>query len=188
MFDARTRGWVKWTTPGSISFSSITTLTFSDDIQYVYAGSSDGQIYKLVGTADKTTAGGADIDIDWSLTTRQHGQTYSEGIAYYALNRPIQLDLHVQNVNAFKAATTTLEMNWAIQNQNGAYVAVTNPYGISSSGTWYFPQISNTTAAVRNIGRDVKGQALQIKLNGSSTGTFYLHGVHIHCYDANVPR
>lgn len=188
VFDARTRGWVKWTTPGSISFSSITTLTFSDDIQYVYAGSSDGQIYKLVGTADKTTAGGADIDIDWSLTTRQHGQTYSEGIAYYALNRPIQLDLHVQNVNAFKAATTTLEMNWAIQNQNGAYVAVTNPYGISSSGTWYFPQISNTTAAVRNIGRDVKGQALQIKLNGSSTGTFYLHGVHIHCYDANVPR
>jgi hypothetical protein len=188
VFDSRTRGWVKWTTPGSVSFSSITTLAFSDDIQYVYAGSADGQIYKLVGTADKTTAGGADIDISWSLTTRQHGQTYSEGIAYYALNKPVQLDLHVENINAFKASTTTLEMNWSIQNQNGSYVAITNPYGISTSGTWYFNQKANTTSAVRNLGRDVKGQALQMNLSGSSTGTFYLHGVHVHCYDANVPR
>lgn len=188
VFDARTRGWVKWTTPSTVSFSSACTLTFSDDIQYVYTGSTDGQIYKLVGTADKLTAGGADVDIAWSLTTRQHGQTYSEGIAYYALNKPIQLDLHVQNINAFKASTASLEMNWSIQNQNGVYAAGTNEYGISTSGTWYFAQRANATAAVRNIGRDVKGQALQMVLNGSSTGVFYLHGVHVHCYDANVPR
>jgi hypothetical protein len=188
VFDARTRGWVKWTTPSNVSFSSACTLTFSDDIQYVYTGSTDGQIYKLVGTADKLTASGADVDIAWSLTTRQHGQTYSEGIAYYALNKPIQLDLHVQNINAFKASTASLEMNWSIQNQNGVYAAGTNEYGISTSGTWYFAQRANATAAVRNIGRDVKGQALQMVLNGSSTGVFYLHGVHVHCYDANVPR
>jgi hypothetical protein len=33
--------------------------------------------------------------IYWSVTTRQYGQTYSEGIAYYNQNRVSQLDCHM---------------------------------------------------------------------------------------------
>jgi hypothetical protein len=189
VFDLRTNGWVKWDTINSETFTSGCVLSFSDSIQYVIMGGTTGQLYRLSGSSDIST-GGTTAPISWSVLTRQHGQTYSEGVAYHATNRAYQLDLHVQNVDGATALTspTAVEVNWKVQNQLGAYNSSTNPNGISVGSTYKFIQNINRSAAIRSLGKDIKGTALQIQLSGSTTGTFYIHAVHLHCYDAAIQR
>lgn len=187
VFDTRVGGWVKWTTINSETFRSITTLSFSDDIQYVYAGGETGQLYRLSGTYDIQT-GGTAVPITWSLLTRRHGQTYSEGVAYYALNRAYQLDLHVQNEDATTSPDATMTVNWDVQNERGTYNASTNPYGISVNGTYKFNQKQYKNIAIRSLGKDIKGSSLQIALNGVTSGYFCIHAIHVHCYDTAIAR
>jgi hypothetical protein len=191
VFDLRTQGWMRWTVPAAVAngMTAMTTLAFSNDIQYVYCGGSNGQIYKITGTADKTHADSATTDtFSWSYTSRLHGQTYSEGYAYYAYNKPYQLDLHVDNQDATTGATTTLQVDYSVQNAKGVYNASTNPYGLSTEGSWFFPQQANKTACIRSLSRNVKGPSIQIVLSGDSKGTFAIYGVHMHMYESYIPR
>lgn len=183
VFDSRTKGWVKWKTISDISMTAMTSLSFGDDVQYVYFGSTTGQLYKLDGTADKSTAGGADVAINWSFTSRLHGQTYSEGPNYYANNRPYQLDVHFDNQSA-----STQQFTWLIQNQNGPYNATTAPTGASSTDTYQVAAYVNKAVAIRNIQRSIRGSSMQVKLSGTSTGKFYIRAVHLQMYDANITR
>jgi len=184
VFDSRTKGWVKWTTINSESFTSACVLSFSDSIQYVIAGGTTGQLYRLTGSSDVQT-GGTTLPISWSILTRQHGQTYSEGVAYHAANRVYQLDLHVQNTDGATSGVspTAVTVNWFVQTQLG-----TGTGGVSVGSTYNFLQNVNRSVAIRNLGKDVKANAIQIKLTGSTTGTFYIHAIHIHCYDSAIQR
>jgi len=163
--------------------TAMTSLSFGDDVQYVYFGSTTGQLYKLDGTADKSTAGGADVAIAWSFTSRLHGQTYSEGPNYYANNRPYQLDVHFDNQSA-----ATQQFTWLIQNQNGPYNVTTAPTGASSTSTYDVSAYVNKAVAIRNIQRSIRGTSMQVRLSGTSTGKFYIRAVHLQMYDANITR
>jgi hypothetical protein len=185
VFDSRTKGWVKWTTINNESFTSACVLSFSDSIQYVIAGGTTGQLYRLAGSADIQT-GGTTLPINWSVLTRQHGQTYSEGVAYHAANRAYQLDLHIQNADGATVPAISpvgVKINWLVQSQLGSGTG-----GISVGGFYSFTQNVNRSAAIRNLGKDIKGTALQIKLSGETTGLFYIHAVHLHCYDMAIQR
>jgi hypothetical protein len=183
VFDSRVKGWVKWKTVSDISMTAMTSLSFGDDVQYVYFGSTTGQLFKLDGTADKTTSGGSDVAIAWEFLSRLHGQTYSEGPNYYANNRPYQIDLHVDNQSAGSQGIT-----WVIQNQNGPYNVTTAPTGASSTGTYTVAAYVNKSVAIRNIQRSLRGSSIQIKLSGSSTGKIYVRAVHLQMYDGNITR
>ena len=183
VFDSRVKGWVKWKTISDISMTAMTSLSFGDDVQYVYFGSTTGQLFKLDGTADKSTQGGSDVAIAWEFLSRLHGQTYSEGPNYYANNRPYQIDLHVDNQSAGSQGIT-----WVIQNQNGPYNATTAPTGASSTGTYTVAAYVNKSVAIRNIQRSLRGSSIQIKLSGSSTGKIYVRAVHLQMYDGNITR
>jgi hypothetical protein len=188
VFDAMVGGWMKWSTPSELSFSSIATLSFGDDLQYVIAGDTTGRIFRLEGTVDNVS--GTNLPINWSLTTRQHGQTYSEAPTYYQYNRPYQLDLHIQNTSAYSTTpgNSPFTVTWNVENQSGVYNVTTNPDGVSVSGTYEFPYASNRAVAIRNLGRDVKGSALQVRLSGASTGLFHIRAIHIHVYDGGIRR
>jgi len=179
---------MKWSTPSELSFSSIATLSFGDDLQYVIAGDTTGRIFRLEGTVDNIS--GTNLPINWSLTTRQHGQTYSEAPTYYQYNRPYQLDLHIQNTSAYSTTpgNSPFTVTWNVENQSGVYNVTTNPDGVSVSGTYEFPYASNRAVAIRNLGRDVRGSALQVRLSGASTGLFHIRAIHIHVYDGGIRR
>ena len=187
VFDYRTKGWVKWSTINSIEYTSLGVLSLGDDVQYLYAGSTTGQLYKLNGDGDKLTTATANTGIPWSLKTRQHAQTYSEGVSYYAYNRPFQLDLHIDNPSAVTTGND-MTVTWAVENQSGVYNVTTNPNGVSSSSTYTFPSKTNKTVAIRNIDRAVKGSAIQVRLSGTTTGNFYIRAIHVHVYDGGIPR
>ena len=188
VFDALANGWVKWKTINSVEYTSLATLSFGDDVQYLYAGSTTGQIYKLDGTADLATTAGSDTEIAWSLKTRQHGQAYAEGPSYYQYNRPYQLDIHVQNVSATPAVGTSLPVTWYLENQSGPYNVTTAPDGVSVSSTYSFPQNTNRAVAIRNLGRDVKGPTIQVRLTGTTKGVFFIRGIHVHMYEGGIRR
>ena len=105
VYDTRTSGWTRWrtipttstfeTVPNSfVGFTGGVSMSFGNDQADFYAFGNNSQIYKLTGTndmQDTTTTN----QVYWSLTSRQYGQTYSEGIAYYNQNRVSQLDCHM---------------------------------------------------------------------------------------------
>jgi len=188
VFDGLANGWVKWKTINSTEFTSLATLSFGDDVQYLYAGSTTGQIFKLDGTADLATTAGSETEIAWSLKTRQHGQAYAEGPSYYQYNRPYQLDLHVQNVSATPAVGSTLPVTWYLENQSGPYNVTTAPDGVSVSSTYSFPANTNRAVAIRNLGRDVKGPTIQVRLTGTTKGVFFIRGIHVHMYEGGIRR
>jgi len=110
VFDTRTGGWTRWrtipsdtsnglsgTVPSSfIGFTGGVSLSFGNDQADFYALGTNGQIYKLTSNVDKQTTSVFN-PIYWAFTSRQYGQTYSEGIAYYNQNRISQLDCHVNS-------------------------------------------------------------------------------------------
>jgi len=105
VYDTRTSGWTRWrtiptsaaygTAPSSFQgFTGGVSMSFGNDQADFYALGTNGQIYKLAGNVDMQDTSTTN-PIYWSLTTRQYGQTYSEGIAYYNSNRVSQLDCHL---------------------------------------------------------------------------------------------
>jgi hypothetical protein len=141
----------------------------------------------LSGTYDIAT-GGTTVPITWSMLSRRHGQTYSEGVSYYAANRAYQLDINVQNEDATTSTASTMTINWAVQNERGVYNASTNPYGVSVSGSYTFNQKQFKNVAIRSLSKDIKGSSLQIALNGVTSGYFCIHAIHVHCYDTAIAR
>ena len=121
VLDFRTMGWTRWrplrnaANTDFIRFTDGVAMSAGNDTQEFYVAGNDGnsgQIYKLTGTRDRGT-GGTVADIPWSMLSRQHGQTYSEGIAYYNLNRVSQVNLHYANnyvtvLSKFTASNTTI--------------------------------------------------------------------------------
>jgi hypothetical protein len=105
VYDTRTNGWTRWrsipttstygTVPSTFQgFTGGVSMSFGNDTADFYALGTNGQIYKLASTVDMQTTTLTN-PIYWSLTSRQYGQTYSEGIAYYNQNKVSQLNCHM---------------------------------------------------------------------------------------------
>lgn len=145
VFDMRTNGWTRWLAPaylsGSVGFNAAAALTGGDDTSVMYIGTKTGQIYKVVGTADRLTPASSPTNIDWSIKTRQYGQTYSEGIAYYNLNRINQLDVNYESrtkMLKFTQPSTGTDFYCNQDLQAGDILVCLESTGILSPGTTYY--------------------------------------------------
>jgi hypothetical protein len=180
VYDTRTNGWTRWRTiPTSSTYGTIpssfqgftggVSMSFGNDQADFYALGTNGQIYKLTGNVDMQDTTTTN-PIYWSLTTRQYGQTYSEGIAYYNQNRVSQLDCHmftgtgVTNVSGnfvgpVVTATNTFKANdLVLLSKNVVTNAVENTYYLVSSAT-------GSSFTVKNL----NGSAITSAITGSIT-------------------
>ena len=184
VFDTRTNGWTRWRTiPTTSTFETVPTsfqgftggvsMSFGNDQADFYAFGNNSQIYKLTSTndmQDTTTTN----PIYWSLTTRQYGQTYSEGIAYYNQNRVSQLECHMYTgvgvtgvtgsyVGPVVTATNTFKANDLVMlSKNVVTNVVENTYYLVSSAT-------GSSFTVKNL----NGSAITSSQTGSLTA---VHG------------
>jgi hypothetical protein len=168
VYDLRTQGWTRWRTPlnGStyIGFTSGVSLGTGNDTADFYAGGSNGQIYRLLGYADRLTLNGTVQTIPWSLITRQYGQTYSEGIAYYNQNRITQLNVHYWNVKPTLVVTTTTgtDINGNHDFTAGDVVVFATTVGTLTAGTQYFVLAAGLTRNVFRVATSAGGTAITI--------------------------
>jgi len=178
VYDLRTQGWTRWRTPlnGStyIGFTSGVSLSTGNDTADFYAGGNNGQIYRLLGYADRLTLNGAVQDIPWSMTTRQYGQTYSEGIAYYNQNRITQLDVHYWNVKPTLVVTTTTGTDINANNDFSAGDAVVFNSTIGSlvAGTTYYVIAAGLTRNTFRVATSAGGTAVTIGTAGTVILTY----------------
>ena len=168
VYDLRTQGWTRWRTPlnGStyIGFTSGVSLSTGNDTADFYAGGSNGQIYRLLGNADRLTLNGTVQTIPWSLVTRQYGQTYSEGIAYYNQNRISQLNVHYWNVRPTLVVTTTTgtDINGNHDFSAGDVVIFNSTVGALVAGTQYFVLAAGLTRNTFRVATSAGGTAITI--------------------------
>jgi hypothetical protein len=168
VYDLRTQGWTRWRTPLSgstyIGFTAGVSLSTGNDTADFYAGGSNGQIYRLLGYADRLTLNGAVQNIPWSLVTRQYGQLYSEGIAYYNQNRISQLNVHYWNVKPTLVVTTTTgtDINGNHDFTAGDAVVFATTVGALVAGTSYFVIAAGLTRNVFRVATSAGGAAITI--------------------------
>jgi hypothetical protein len=180
VYDTRTNGWTRWRTiPTSPVYGTIPTafqgftggvsMSFGNDQADFYALGTNGQIYKLANYVDMQTTTTTN-PIYWTMTSRQYGQTYSEGIAYYNQNRVSQLNCHMFTgtgvtgvtgtfVGPVVTATNTFKANdLVLLSKNVVSGATQNTYYLVSSAT-------GSSFTVKNL----DGSAISSAVTGSIT-------------------
>lgn len=188
VFDLKSKGWYEWSSVTSGGNpKALYVLDSADDAPELYYAGANGHIYKYTGTADKLTAASAETTFSWSVLTRQYGQTYAQGQAYYANNFCSQIDLHVETVD-------TLPVTWKMFNhkQPVLYSTVFNavPGAPIGQAVWTF-SAGNNLVAVRNIPRDARGGTFAVELSGNSltnNKSFRLSGILLHVSEGGIRR
>jgi hypothetical protein len=188
VFDLKAKGWYEWSAVNTDAKPKVLfVLDSADDAPELYYAGSNGHIYKYTGTSDKVTASTSEVPFAWAVLSRQYGQTYAQGQAYYARNFCSQLDLHVECVD-------TLPVTWKLFNQTQPvlYSTVFNAVASSTIGsaTWTFTAGSNLVA-VRNIPRDARGGTFAVELSGSSLTAnkgFRISGLLLHVAEGGIRR
>lgn len=171
VFDFKSKGWYEWAMPqfsGTVNIRSMYVLNTAIDAPELYVTTSTGHIYKYTGTQDKQTAAASVTAFTWAVLSRQYGQTYSQGLAYYASNLIHQMDVHIHS-------DATNAVNWRIYNNNQPDL-VSPVFNIdpSSPTASYFTASSYSfgtgekLTAIRNIGKHVRGASYSVQLSGSS--------------------
>jgi len=111
--------------------------------------------------------------IRWVLKTRAYGQAYADGIAYYAKNRPYQLDIHADG-----ATDGGTQIQWNLESPSGQI-----QYGKS----YFF--YGEKSRAIRGVSRDLSDFNWQILLQGSEAlYAFRLYAVHLHMIESGIQR
>ena len=111
--------------------------------------------------------------ISWRLTTRAYGQAYADGIAYYAKNRPYQIDIHAEGEDA-----TGSVIQWALDSPGG-----------QSQYNKLYKFIGKKARAIRGIARDLSDFNWQITLSGpEALFEFRLYAVHLHMIESGIQR
>lgn len=189
VYDTKTQGWYEWSfVNGSTAQPrSMYTLNSANDAPELYVAASNGRIYKYTGSADKETTVSPETPFTWAVLSRQYGQTYAQGQAYYAINRISQIDLHLDT-------QASLAVGWRVMTEEHPQLfspVFNNPaYTFYASGTWTFTS-GNNAVAIRNIARDIRGTSYAIQLSGSSlTGGqwFRIYGILAHVTEGGIRR
>lgn len=176
IFDTRTTGWVKWKLP---VFSSVQTYATSavsctsiNDVADMYVGGSNGQIYRLEGFSDRPTYSGALQGIDWKITTRRYGQTYAEGVAYYGVNRPHQLNVHYYT-------PTSTQFTWKL----------TNNKNISATGIYTTLTNQDKAIGFRQIPNELRGTWIELEVYGTgATSRIEIHALSVQTTESGIRR
>ena len=128
-----------------------------------------GTAYTFVSTVPNFCRQGA---IDWNVLTRAFGQTYSDGVSYYAKNRPYQVDLH-----AVGKTSVGSEVDWSVVNE------------VNTQTTGMYKITGDSSRVIRGLNRDVIGVNFQIGLSGTELDfPFRLYAVHIHMVESGIQR
>lgn len=182
VYDTRTNGWTRWrtipitatfeTVPSSFQgFTGGVSMSFGNDQADFYAFGTNSQIYKLTGTNDMQDTSTTN-QIYWSLTTRQYGQTYSEGIAYYNQNRVSQLDCHMYTgvgvtgvSGSYSGATITAANTFKV---NDLIVLSVNVVTNVAENTYYL--VSSATSGSFVV-KNLNGTSITSAQTGSCTAS-----------------
>lgn len=193
VFDLKSKGWYSWQMPqfgGTINIRSLYVLNNAIDAPDLYMTASNGHIYRFTGTQDRQTAGAGLTDFTWSVLSRQYGQTYAQGIPYYAVNLLHQMDVHIDTDAA-------LTVNWRIYNNNQPDLVdpVFNPDAGPPSANYasgsYALTAGQKLLAIRNISKHARGTTYAVRLSGTSLAspnTFRIYGFMLHVAEAGIRR
>jgi hypothetical protein len=168
VWDSRVDGWVKFTSPG---FTSACSLAGGGDTNDFYLAGADGQLYRYNGYTDIGYSGGAETGISYVLTSRRHGQSAAEGVAYYGKNRPYQLDVHME-------PDASHTFTWRVTSNAGA----------TRTGTWNIGAGAEKGVAIRAIPHDLKGMTHEVKLTGSAAAAVKIYAYLLHCTEGGIAR
>ena len=191
VFDFKMNGWSEWQFPKFTSVNpairSMYVLNTAVDAPQLYVATSNGHIYSFIGTQDKQTAGSSVEAFTWAVLSRQYGQTYAQGIPYYATNKVSQLDVHI---NTEAAQTVT----WKIYNETQPQLVspIFNPYSTEFIATSTFAfTAGNKLMAIRNINKYMRGATYSVQLSGSSLTTpsaFRIYSWMLHVSEGGIKR
>lgn len=193
VFDLKAKGWYSWQMPqfgGTINIRSLYVLNNAIDAPDLYMTASNGHIYRFTGTQDRQTAGAGLTDFTWAVLSRQYGQTYAQGIPYYAVNLLHQMDVHIDTDAA-------LTVNWRIYNNNQPDLVdpVFNPDAGPPSANYasgsYALTAGQKLLAIRNISKHARGNTYAVRLSGTSLAspnTFRIYGFMLHVAEAGIRR
>lgn len=174
VFDFKANGWYEWQMPqfaGTVNIRSMYVLNTAIDAPELYVTASNGHIYKYAGTQDRQTAGAGLTAFRWAVLSRQYGQTYAQGLAYYANNLIHQMDVHIHS-------DATNAVDWRIYNNNQPDLVspVFNIDPLSPTASYFTAATYSFNAgekltAIRNISRHVRGATYSVQLSGLSLAT-----------------
>jgi len=194
VFDFKSKGWYEWQMPqfsGTVNIRSMYVLNTAVDAPELYVTTSTGHIYKYTGTQDKQTAAASVTAFRWAVLSRQYGQTYSQGLAYYAKNLIHQMDAHIHS-------DATNAVDWRIYN-NDQPDLVSPVFNIdpSSPTAAYFTASSYSfgagekLTAIRNISKHVRGATYSVQLSGlslTSPSSCRVYAFMLHVAEGGIRR
>lgn len=190
VYDPQIQGWYEWSFPkddsqNQIQPKSMFVFNTDTDAPELYILGDNGHVYGCTGMGHDM-AESTPTPFKWAVLTRQYGQTYAQGRAYYAQNRVHELDLHIETQN-------TLNVNWKIYNDEQPQLVSTvfnpAPNAFVASGTWSFTA-GNRAVAIRNIKRDMRGTTYSVELSGDSLEYQYfrIYGILLQVAEGGVRR
>lgn len=190
VFDPLAKGWYEWSMPkdsqdNQIQPVSLFVFNSDKDAPTLYMACDNGHIYAYSGYGHDVpeTSG---VPFTWAVLTRQYGQTYAQGRAYYSQNRVHELNIHMHPRSA-------MNVNWKIFNDEQPELVspVFNPApnAFAAAGAWSFTP-GDKSVSVRNIARDMRGTSYSVELSGTSVDnqTFRIYGVILYVSETAVRR
>ena len=194
VFDFKSNGWYEWQMPqfgSTVNIRAMYVLNTAIDAPELYVTSSNGHIYKYTGTQDKQTFGSGLTAFRWAVLSRQYGQTYAQGLAYYANNLIHQMDVHIHS-------DATNAVDWRIYNNNQPDLVspVFNVDPLTPTASYFTASSYSFTAgekltAIRNIGKHVRGATYSVQLSGlslASPSSCRVYAFMLHVAEAGIRR
>lgn len=179
VYDYRTNGWVRWTTPGGGTSSAMAIGNIRRTT--LYSGSQDGQIYVLNMEGGNATIQYGDkalpstnpaADVSYELTTRAYGQYNNFNPSRLGEGRMTQIDVDLQAASG--SNTTTVEI------RNDANVVIgSRAYNLPTSRKSY---------SFRGFISSAKSIWHRIRFSGSAKVNVLINATHAYFSESEVPR
>lgn len=178
VYDYRTGGWFRWTTPGGGTTSAMAIGNVRRTS--LYSGSFDGQIYVLsleggnasIDYGDKATPAASVSAVSYELITRAYGQFNNYSPSRLGRGRMTQIDADLHAASG--SNTTTVE----IRNDANATIA-TRTYNLPTS---------RKSFSFRGFIGSAKTIWHRIRMSGSASVNVLINATHAYFAESEVPR
>jgi len=178
VYDYRTEGWVRWTTPGTGTSSAMAIGNIRRTS--LFSGSRDGQIYVLnleggnstITYGDKATPAASASAVSYELITRAYGQFNNYSPSRLGRGRMTQIDADLYAASG--SNTTTVE----IRNDANATIA-TRTYNLPTS---------RKSFSFRGFIGSAKTIWHRIRMSGSASVNVLINATHAYFAESEVPR